>query len=59
MENWSAGGKYGDFLEEKNANIRGRRGHFHCTSGENIILEKKGLRQKYPILGKYIPLRSS
>ena len=31
----------------------GKRRNFHCTWGENIILEKGGKRQKYNVLGKY------
>ena len=46
----------------KKANIRGKRwektggiGEIFTLPGENIIL-KKGMGQKYPILGKYTPL---
>ena len=28
----------------------------HCTWGKSIILEKRGVGQKYHILGKYTPL---
>ena len=31
-------------------------GHFHCTWGEKYNYFKKEVGQKYPILGKYIPL---
>ena len=50
-----------DNLLSKNANIRGKggktgkQGKFSPNLGKNIIFEK-GVRQKYPILGKYTPL---
>ena len=34
----------------------GRGGNVHCSWGNNIILGKKGVGQKYHILGKYTSL---
>ena len=63
MKYWLDGEKYKDLIR-KNANIRGKwwknggKVEIFTVPGEKILFLKKGVGQKFPILGKYTPMKN-